>query len=358
MRLKPTVVALLLILVFASSAQAQEERTKITMKEAKLLVPRPQLNPVKSMNPNEANPIDTLETSTPGVGLILFDDNTWKLYRNPDDIMAGAVFTDNWNTTTPNPFKTKLEELPNEITLMLVDENGGFKSPDKKRVYSPFGIRRGRRHMGVDLPLVTGDPIYATFAGKVRMSKYYAGYGNLVVLRHENGLETFYGHLSKRNVDVGDWVEAGQVIGLGGNTGRSTGPHLHFEVRYQGFAFDPQWMIDFESGDLRSRLFVLKKKYLSTANKYTPSSDDEEIAIYLADTREKAIADSLVAVKKAEEERLAAELAAARYYKVKSGDTLSGIARKNGTTVTAICRLNPGLTAKTVLKIGRNLRVK
>lgn len=357
MKLKLLLITMAMSIV-GNLAQAQELRTKITLKEAKLLVPRPQLEPVKSMNPKVANPIDTLETSSPGVGLVLYDDNTWKFHRDPEHIMAKAVFTEDWNTTSPNPYKTKLADLPNKITLMLVDENGEFRSPDKRNIYSAFGYRRGRRHQGVDLPLKTGDPIYAAFAGKVRMSRYYSGYGHLIILRHENGLETFYAHLSKRHVEVGDWVDAGEVIGLGGNTGRSTGAHLHFEVRYQGYAFDPQWIIDFESGDLRSSLFVLDKKHLNSGSKYVPSSNDEEIAIYLADTREKAIADSLAAVKKAEEARLAAEAAAARYYKVKSGDTLSAIAKRNGTTVSAICRLNPGLTSRTVLKIGRNLRVK
>ena len=100
-------------------------------------------------------------------------------------------------------------------------------------------MRRGRSHQGVDIPLKTGDPVYATFTGKVRMSKYYGAYGNMIVIRHENGIETFYAHLSKRNVEVGDWVNAGDVIGLGGSTGRSTGPHLHFEILINGSAVNP-----------------------------------------------------------------------------------------------------------------------
>ena len=159
-----------------------------------------------------------------------------------------------------------------------------------------------------------------------------------MIIRHENGLETFYGHLSERKVGENDWVNAGDVIGLGGSTGRSTGPHLHFETRYKGFAFDPQWLIDFKTGDLRHRLFVLKKKYFSPYSNYEQDFEDE--------------------FKNEEDDRREeAERAAMRFHTVKSGDTLGRIAINNGTTVSAICKLN-GIKPDTVLKIGRKLRVK
>lgn len=164
------------------------------------------------------------------------------------------------------------------------------------------------------------------------------GYGNIVIIRHENGLETFYGHLSKRNVESGDWVNAGDVIGLGGNTGRSTGPHLHFETRYKGYAFDPQWLIDFETGTLRHRMFVLKKKYLSQYSNYEQNFDDE--------------------FKTAEEDAAEeAALKAMKWHTVKSGDTLGKIARNNGTTVNALCRLN-GIKSTSTLRIGQKIRVR
>ena len=190
----------------------------------------------------------------------------------------------------------------------------------------------------MDIPLKTGDPVYATFTGKVRVSKYWGAFGNLVVIRHDNGLETFYAHLSKRNVEVGDWVNAGDVIGLGGSTGRSTGPHLHFETRHNGFAFDPQWLIDFEKGILRHRLFVLKKKYFNIYSNYEQDFEDE--------------------IKNEEEDKKEdAEREAMRWYTIKSGDTLGRIAINNGTTVNALCRLN-GIKPTTTLKIGRKIRVR
>ena len=243
-----------------------------------------------------------------------------------------------------------MEELPDEIALWIVDTLSEYKCPHQNDVYSKFGYRHRRRHQGVDLPLKTGTPVYAAFDGKVRISKRYKGYGNLVVLRHDNGLETFYGHLSKIYVKEDQWVNAGTIIGLGGSTGRSTGPHLHFETRYKGYAFDPQWLIDFPSGTLRHRLFVLKKKYLNASSKYVPESEQEEIDILEGDAKDKE-----EAAKKAEAERKAA--AAARYHTIRQGDTLGALARKYHTSVKALCRLN-GIKETTTLRLGRKLRVK
>ena len=176
---------------------------------------------------------------------------------------------------------------------------------------------------------------------------YYKGYGNIIILRHENGLETFYGHMSKRNVEPGQWVHAGDVIGLGGSTGRSTGPHLHFETRYEGHCFDPERIVDFESGKLRRNVLVLKRSQLSTHSRYVPSKIDEEEEIYMTDEQVKA-----------EEERIQAERNAMKYHTIRQGDTLGGIARKYGTSVSRICSLNNNLTPNTVLKLGRKIRVK
>lgn len=328
----------------------------MTRSYAQRLLSRPDMKPRQSLIGVQA--VDTLDTSSPGIKIILYADNTWYYYRDPALIMKSEIFTRYWSDDYPNPYRMELSDLPDKITIWVVDTLSEFKCPNQTKVYSPFGYRHRRRHMGVDLPLHKGDPVYAAFSGKVRMSKYYRGYGNLVIIRHENGLETFYGHLSKRTVDVDDWVEAGQVIGLGGSTGRSTGPHLHFETRFDGYAFDPQWMIDFESGTLRSRLFVLKKKYLNANSKYVPESLEEEEEINEGDEKDyeeakaKHVADSIAAVK------AAAEAAAAKYHTIRKGDTLGGIAVKYHTSVRAICRLNKGLTDRTVLQLGRKIRVK
>jgi len=222
------------------------------------------------------------------------------------------------------------------VDILLVDETHGFKVPYQTKVHSGFRYRHKRPHTGVDLPLDTGDSVRVAFDGVVRLSSgsKTGGYGNLIVVRHSNGLETYYAHLSKRLVIPGEPVRAGEVIGLGGSTGRSTGPHLHFETRYKGQVFDPEHIIDFERGALRTALFTLKKDYFSIYSHYGQTE------------------------KQAAEAKAQAQAASqAQYYKVKSGDTLSRIASRNGTTVAKICKLN-GISAKKVIRPGQRLRIR
>jgi murein DD-endopeptidase MepM/ murein hydrolase activator NlpD len=290
-------------------------------------------------------PIDTLDIDDGRLLLVLKDDHTWYYIKNYEVVASDAVFTEAWDSNNTDPYHMKLEDLPLRSSICLVDSASVFVSPNQTKVFSKFGYRHGRQHQGVDLPLKTGTPVYAAFDGRVRVSEYHSGYGNLIILRHENGLETFYGHLSKREVEVGDWVHAGDQIGLGGSTGRSTGPHLHFETRYKGFAFDPEWIADYETGKLRSSVFVLHRSYLSPTSHYVPESLDEEDDVYAADER---IVE--------EEQRKAAELAARRYYTVRSGDTLSTIASKHGKSLRTIQQLNPGVNSNR-LRIGQKIRV-
>lgn len=303
--------------------------------------------PVKSTYNAGQEILDTLETSDPGLRLILFTNGTWKFAKNYEIPAIDSLMREDWAVNVIMPYKISRDSLPYRITLMLVDSTESFCCPCEVPVYSKFGVRHGRNHNGVDLPSPTGTPTFAAFAGKVRVAMRTKGYGNLVIIRHPNGLETYYGHLSRIDVQPEQWVSAGQQIGLIGSTGHSTGPHLHFETRYKGFAFDPQWIIEFENGVLRRDFFILKKKYLSNYNRYTPESIEEEENILLDEEQERA-----------EEERLRKEAEAMKWHTIKSGDTLGRIAINNGTTVSAICKLNPGLTPKTTLKVGRKIRVR
>ena len=289
--------------------------------------------------------VDTLDIQDGRLLLVLRDDHTWYYIKNFEKVAEDSTFIKDWIPNSTNPYRVPLDSLPLRSTICLVDSASSFVVPNQVKVFSRFGTRRGRAHQGVDLPLRTGTPVYAAFDGRVRASMYNSGYGNLVIIRHENGLETYYGHLSKREVEVGDWVHAGDEIGLGGSTGRSTGPHLHFETRYMGFAFDPEWIADYETGQLRKNVFVLRRSYLSASSRYVPESIDEEEEIYAAD--EKIIE---------EEKRIAAERVAMRYYTVKSGDTLSAIAKREGKSLNAILNLNPGLKADKI-SIGQKIRV-
>lgn len=308
--------------------------------KAHLLIPRPAVDPVPSLFRSPSDPVDTLDTAHEHIKVVLYGDQTWHYYKTPEYQDSVDVFGDYWKTSGANPYEIELSEMPVQWSIWCVDSLDQYHCPYQGDVYyrGKFGMRRGRRHQGVDLPLKTGEPIYATFTGKVRVSKYWGAYGNIVIIRHENGIETFYAHLSQRLVEADDWVNAGDVIGYGGSTGRSTGPHLHFETRYKGFAFDPQWLIDFKTGQLRHRLFVLKKKYFDIYSNYEQDFDDE--------------------AKNEEEDRKEdAEREAMRWYTIKSGDTLGGIAYRNGTTVKELCRLN-GIKANAILKIGRKIRVR
>lgn len=310
-----------------------------------LTVPKDFVTEPGSFRQGKGAEVDTLDIQDGRLLLVLRDDHTWYYIKNFKLMEKDSTFVKDWVPNSTNPFTAPLESLPLHNAIALVDSASRFVVPYQTKVFSRFGIRRGRRHQGVDLPLKTGTPVVAAFDGRVRASTYSKGYGNLVIIRHENGLETFYGHLSKREVEVGDWVRAGDEIGLGGSTGRSTGPHLHFETRYQGYAFDPEWIADYETGELRKNVFVLRRSYLDAHSRYTPESIDEEEEIY---------ADEEHIVE--EEKRIAAERAAMRYHTVKNGESLSVIARKEGKSLNAVIKLNPGINPDK-LSIGQKIRV-
>ena len=310
-----------------------------------LTIPKDFVTEPGSFQQGKGAEVDTLDIQDGRLLLVLKDDHTWYYIKNFKMMESDSTFVKDWVPNTTNPYTSPLESLPLRNSIALVDSASRFVVPYQTKVFSRFGIRRGRRHQGVDLPLKTGTPVVAAFDGRVRASTYSKGYGNLVIIRHENGLETFYGHLSKREVEVGDWVRAGDEIGLGGSTGRSTGPHLHFETRYQGYAFDPEWIADYEKGELRKNVFVLRRSYLDAHSRYTPESIDEEDEIYADEER---IVE--------EEKRIAAERAAMRYHTVKNGESLSVIARKEGKSLNAIIKLNPGINPDK-LSIGQKIRV-
>ena len=314
-------------------ATTTEATPATTPSDINVLPAKPvQVAPVRKI---EEMVVDTLPTINEALKIVLYNDNTWRYVRQDS-----TVFEKYWSTAEISPYReVPLASLPVSVVIPLVDSLKSYHYPYKGKIISRYGPRRNRNHNGVDIPLKEGEPIYATFDGRVRYSAdSKSGYGQLVIIRHDNGLETYMGHLSKRTVKAGEWVTAGQVIGEGGSTGRSTGPHLHFEARYYGQSFDPERLIDFNTGMLRRETFLLKRKFFDIYSRYNQNFDDE-IANIEDDKRE------------------AAELAARQYYKVRSGDTLSGIAVKYGTTVTRICQLN-GINRNAILKVGKTLRVK
>ena len=328
------------LMLVTSTAFAQEADTVKVAADSLRNATKEQPMPVKPVRTlGKVAVIDTLPTANSALSIVLFNDNTWRYILAEDYKNDPEVFNNHWDTTNIHAYRDiELDSLPEATAIRLVDSLESYHYPYIGRITSRYGPRRGRAHQGLDIGLKTGDPIYATFDGKVRLSKAAGDYGNLVIIRHNNGLETYYAHLSQRDVEVGDWVVAGQQIGLGGSTGRSTGPHLHYEVRYKGQSFDPERLIDFSNGNLRRDELLLKRRHFSIYSKYEQDfGDEEEVA------------------KQEEAERKAA--AAVQYHTVRSGDTLGAIARKYGTSVSRICQLS-GIKSTSILRIGQKLRVR
>ena len=328
------------LMLVTSTAFAQEADTVKVVADSLRNTTKEQPMPVKPVRTlGKVAVIDTLPTANSALSIVLFNDNTWRYILAEDYKNDPEVFNNHWDTTNIHAYRDiELDSLPEATAIRLVDSLESYHYPYIGRITSRYGPRRGRAHQGLDIGLKTGDPIYATFDGKVRLSKAAGDYGNLVIIRHNNGLETYYAHLSQRDVQVGDWVVAGQQIGLGGSTGRSTGPHLHYEVRYKGQSFDPERLIDFSNGNLRRDELLLKRRHFSIYSKYEQDfGDEEEVA------------------KQEEAERKAA--AAVQYHTVRSGDTLGAIARKYGTSVSRICQLS-GIKSTSILRIGQKLRVR
>jgi LysM repeat protein len=234
----------------------------------------------------------------------------------------------NWDTVHTHSAKFDIADLKDDVKeIALYDESScGYVHPFSGNVTSGFGPRRKRFHYGADIDLETGDAVGAAFDGKVRIAKTSKSYGNVIVIRHNNGLETYYAHLSKMNVEVGDEVFAGQIIGLGGNTGKSRGSHLHFEVRYLGHPIDPTEIISFTEHKLVTDTLCVSKKTF----------------------------DYIVEAKKAASKNKAGSKA--RVHVVKKGDTLSAIARKYHTTTKAISKKN-GIKTTSKLRVGQRIRL-
>ncbi len=171
---------------------------------------------------------------------------------------------DYWEDDHMNPYRFMTLPRNTKVSIKIVPEDCDFSLPIDAPTTSPFGYRWGRPHNGIDLDLETGDSVCAALDGVVRLSRWYYGFGNLIVIRHFNGLETCYAHLSKRALKSGDIVNAGQFIGNGGSTGRSTGSHLHFEIHFLGKPIDPERIIDFKNAALKISHLELKPSFFKS----------------------------------------------------------------------------------------------
>mgnify|MGYP002869870519 FL=1 len=216
-------------------------------------------------------PFDTIDTDDKFRKVILFDNGTWVYFNIDKPEIPDSLNTDHWDTEVIHVIGIDVNTIPDPLDLPLIDSVHGYCIPHPGPITSRFKYRGRHPHKGIDIGLTSGDAVYAAFDGVVRIAmptRMSGGYGNVVVIRHVNGLETYYGHLSKYVVKPEDIVRAGELIGYGGSTGRSTGPHLHFETRYLGQAFDPERIFDFESGTLRDTIFTLHRHYFNINSHY------------------------------------------------------------------------------------------
>ncbi|MDO5664115.1 MAG: peptidoglycan DD-metalloendopeptidase family protein [Bacteroidia bacterium] len=261
---------------------------------------------------------------------------TREMSFNMDEIPADDLYGGVWQNAHVNVYGA-LKNAPDSFIVNLTN----FSIPHEGRLTSNFGRRGSRRyHYGIDLKLQVGDTIYAAFDGKVRVQQYERrGYGYYTVIRHINGLETVYGHLSKFLVKENDFVRSGQPIALGGNTGRSTGPHLHFETRFLGRPINPNFIIDFNNKVCH------RDQYLVTNSSYRKTSQSSRVLANNSNYRESTSTSNNKYVS-----------GNVKYHRVKSGDTLGAIARRHGLSVSKLCSLN-NITPKTTLRVGKSLRI-
>ena len=288
--------------------------------------------------------IDTL--FTPEGTMLIYANRSWEYLedRDFDGIMNQRIYDEVMSDSSLDYIMSWDHEmcytsnLANDVTkikdtfwLCVEDEQSDvFVRPCKGIVTSGFGWRSGRNHNGTDLDLNTGDTVVAAWSGKVRYAKYNeSGFGNLVIIRHYNGLETFYAHLSKHLVVPDQEIKAGDPIGLGGNTGHSFGSHLHFEVRFFDIPINAEKVIDFKNSKVLDENLMVNRGLFGIG----PSTSS------------------------AASNSVAANSGAGKYHRIKSGDTLGAIARQNRTTVSQLCQLN-GIRPTTVLQVGRNIRVR
>jgi murein DD-endopeptidase MepM/ murein hydrolase activator NlpD len=407
LKLKRHIILPLLIFIGLSlDVQAFEGNTRVT--EVAFTTERDTADPKLSISADTTDPVATMLIAMVDSGdtdplkkvTVVSADSS-----DEEEPFASEFYTD-FDTTAVHAEKFDVLNFNDSVLIVLQDkDHGKYVHPCNGRATSSFGFRKSRYHLGVDIDLETGDSVMTCFDGKVRIAQWSKTYGNVVVVRHPSGIETYYAHLSKLNVKPGQEVKAGEVLGLGGNTGHSHGSHLHFETRFRGQPFDPNMIIDFNRMCLRGDTYYLSKsnfKYLGDTHKvkhysrkkkktwytyYTPGGPQyatseaknnlnsvpepvpadgnaapsgTPVPANTAPKKEPAAPKDKVAPKEtkpAPKKTTTTSKSGSVYYTVKKGDTLSGIAAKNGTTVDKLCKMN-NIKSSAILKIGQKLKVK
>lgn len=242
-----------------------------------------------------------------------------------------------WDTS-----KIKIDygtEVSYPVHIQFKETNYVSPIPRNKVITSRYGWRKGRAHKGIDIDLITGDSLYAMFDGVVRFANYSSGHGRTVVVRHFNGLETVYAHLSRYGVKENDTVVAGSYLGKGGTSGNARGSHLHLEMNYKGIPVNPEYLLDFnENNEIRAKDIWITKTW--TRPELHSSKRQSKLEIFST-----------------EEEAIASMNREPKVYIVKKGDTLSKISLRNNTSITAICKSNH-MKRNSTLRIGQKLIIE
>jgi hypothetical protein len=302
-------------------------------------------------------PIDTFYTEHGTV--LLYPDRSWVYLEDIyfDGIMnsslhdfiqqdSGYHYKTYWKTDVAITCNQNNVGTMNDTIWMCVLDttHSDFCIPFDGRITSGFGYRHGRNHNGVDIDLEEGDTVRAAFDGKVRYARYHEnGFGNLIIIRHYNGLETYYAHCSKLLVAPNQEVKAGDIIGLGGNTGHSYGAHLHFEIRFYDVPIDPELVFNFQHKDVHDNLLVHRGVFVEGGYRSSASVTAPPGTMGTGGGTTTSSSSGTNTTSKT--------------HKVRSGDTLGGIAAKYGTTVNQLCKLN-GIKATDIIHIGQVLKVR
>lgn len=310
----------------------------------------------------------------------IFNSSFQQIQTGEGKSLTNNWFGDFWDTTKFNPFKDTTVQYP-----ISVDFTGkAFTMPVYGKITSRYGWRKGKAHKGIDIDLVTGDNVRVIMDGKVRFAKYYGGFGNVVVVRHANGLETIYAHLSKILVQPNTLLRSGQVIGKGGNTGHSRGSHLHFEVRYLNQSINPEYLFDFEQKQYYNgqklyvdRIWTNPSKHRSyrkssivvrhqpnfRVENTAPIQRKKQPVFAQANTtpnntgfvKEKSVS-STFRKQQVSQNQSFQKVEKPSLHVIKRGETIGTIASQYAITIDDICKLNQ-IPKSTILKVGAKLRV-
>ncbi len=256
------------------------------------------------------------------------------------------IYTEGWDCKLVNAYQNAVVPQTQEIDV------SNYSMPHSGYITSPYGYRKRfrRMHKGIDIKVYIGDTIRSAFDGKVRLTNYERrGYGYYVIVRHENGLETVYGHLSGFLVEPDQYVKAGEPIALGGNTGHSTGSHLHFETRFMGYPINPAAIFDFANQTVHTDTYTFDKNTYEKARNFDPAANTQ----YANQWRQ---ANPQPVRQRASSAKGQAS-GGADFYIVKKGDSLSKIASRNGISLQRLCRLN-NLKTTSKIKIGQRLKLR